>query len=123
MSLPKEPRQKMINIMYLVLTAMLALNVSSEIINAFKIVNSSIKQSNKIIAEKNFEIYRSFDALATEPRTMEKVAIWKPKAEQIKKLSADMYDYIEELQRELKKESRLKIVDGVETFSYDNLNV
>src|SRR4029078_3958687 len=31
-------------------------------------------------------------------------------------------DYIEELQRELKKESRLEIVDGVETFSYDNLN-
>jgi hypothetical protein len=42
MSLPKEPRQRMINFMYLVLTAMLALNVSSEIINAFKIVNSSL---------------------------------------------------------------------------------
>ncbi len=35
MALPKEPRQKMINIMYLVLTALLALNVSSEILNAF----------------------------------------------------------------------------------------
>ena len=36
MSLPKEPRQLMINLMYLVLTAMLALNVSSEILHAFK---------------------------------------------------------------------------------------
>ena len=41
MSLPKEPRQKMINMMYLVLTALLALNVSAEILNAFKTVNRS----------------------------------------------------------------------------------
>ena len=42
MSLPKEPRQKMINLMYLVLTAMLALNISVEILNAFKIVDNSL---------------------------------------------------------------------------------
>jgi len=36
MSIPKEPRQIMINLMYLVLTALLALNVSNEILNAFK---------------------------------------------------------------------------------------
>ena len=53
MSLPKEPRQKMINMMYLVLTALLALNVSSEILNAFKTVNTSITTSNTIITDKN----------------------------------------------------------------------
>ena len=42
MALPKEPRQKMINLMYLVLTALLALNVSAEILNAFKTVNNSL---------------------------------------------------------------------------------
>ena len=47
MSLPKEPRQKMINIMYLVLTALLALNVSSEILNAFKTVNKSLENTNE----------------------------------------------------------------------------
>ena len=36
MSIPKEPRQIMINLMYLVLTAMLALNVSSEIITCLQ---------------------------------------------------------------------------------------
>ena len=46
MALPKEPRQKMINIMYLVLTAILALNVSAEILNAFKVVDSSLSKSN-----------------------------------------------------------------------------
>ena len=49
MALPKEPRQKMINIMYLVLTALLALNVSSEILNAFKVVDASLITSNGVI--------------------------------------------------------------------------
>ena len=46
MSIPKEPRQIMINIMYLVLTALLALNVSAEIFNAFKVVDKSMAKSN-----------------------------------------------------------------------------
>ena len=45
MSIPKEPRQLMINLMYLVLTAMLALNVSAEIMNAFKVIDDSLKES------------------------------------------------------------------------------
>ena len=49
MSLPKEPRQKMINMMYLVLTALLALNVSSEILNAFKTVNNRITSANGVL--------------------------------------------------------------------------
>ena len=53
MSIPKEPRQLMINIMYLVLTAMLALNVSAEIFNAFKIVDKGLIKSNKTIEESN----------------------------------------------------------------------
>ena len=58
MSLPKEPRQKMINMMYLVLTAMLALNVSSEILNAFKTVNNSLLNSNTAIDTKNETIFK-----------------------------------------------------------------
>ncbi|MBL7746637.1 MAG: hypothetical protein JNM19_04375, partial [Chitinophagaceae bacterium] len=45
MSLPKEPRQKMINIMYLVLTALLAINISAEILNAFKTIDESLKKT------------------------------------------------------------------------------
>ena len=60
MSMPKEPRQKMINIMYLVLTALLALNVSSEIINAFKTINNSLKTSNDNVEAKNQIIFKSF---------------------------------------------------------------
>ena len=53
MSIPKEPRQLMINLMYLVLTAMLALNVSAEIINAFFMIDRGIEGSNKVIDESN----------------------------------------------------------------------
>ncbi len=49
MAIPKEPRQLMINLMYLVLTAMLALNVSAEIINAFFMLDKGIKHTNEIV--------------------------------------------------------------------------
>ena len=49
MAIPKEPRQLMINIMYLVLTALLALNVSAEIFNAFKMVDKGLVESNKVL--------------------------------------------------------------------------
>ena len=53
----------MINFMYLVLTAMLALNVSAEILNAFDIVNISITNSNESIASKNAKTYKQFEKL------------------------------------------------------------
>ena len=53
MSIPKEPRQLMVNLMYLVLTALLALNVSAEILNAFNTVNKGIGDSNELLNSKN----------------------------------------------------------------------
>jgi gliding motility-associated protein GldM len=122
MGLPKEPRQKMINMMYLVLTALLALNVSSEILNAFKVVNVSIANSNAVITEKNNATYSSFADKAKDPQTAAKAAIWAPKAEEVKKISADLYNYIENIKTEMKKKSKLEIKDGVEHYSEDNLD-
>jgi len=51
MSIPKEPRQLMINLMYLVLTALLALNVSAEVMNAFFDLDKSLKNSNELTEE------------------------------------------------------------------------
>lgn len=48
MSIPKEPRQLMINLMYLVLTALLALNVSAEVMNAFFDLDKSLVTSNSL---------------------------------------------------------------------------
>ncbi|PSL49599.1 gliding motility-associated protein GldM [Chitinophaga niastensis] len=103
MALPKDPRQKMINIMYLVLTAMLALNVSAEILNAFSIVNNSINTSNKSLTDKNNFIYSQFEAQMKENAA--KVAPLKAKADQVKKLSTSMFDYIESLKETIINES------------------
>ena len=53
MSIPKEPRQLMINIMYLVLTALLALNVSAEIFNAFEMVDEGLTTANSSLDASN----------------------------------------------------------------------
>ncbi len=122
MSLPKEPRQKMINMMYLVLTALLALNVSSEILNAFKTVNNSILHANLVVDDKNATTFKSFQSKLKKPETAEKAAIWWPKAEQAKKLSEGMSKYIEDLKTDLKTAAKgEKLGTPDETFSDDDL--
>ncbi len=122
MSLPKEPRQKMINFMYLVLTAMLALNVSSEILNAFKTVDHSLKTATEIVERKNTDVFKSFKRKFDDPKTHEKAAIWMPKAEKAKVLADEVYTYIEALKADLKKESGLKTENGQESFKEDDLD-
>lgn len=122
MALPKEPRQKMINIMYLVLTAILALNVSAEILEAFKTVDTSLKNSTASIQKSNELLYKSLEDKLADPQSAEKAKIWMPKAEQAKKLSEDMNNYIESLKMDLKKNAGLTTKDGKESFKEDNLD-
>jgi len=121
MSLPKEPRQKMINLMYLVLTAMLALNVSSEILNAFKTVNNSLNNANTIIDNKNQAISKSFEEMVNDPKTKDKALIYKPEADKARKIADDVYNYIDGLKTELKKEAGSHIENGEEKFAEENL--
>lgn len=58
---PETPRQKMIGMMYLFLTAMLALNVSGELLNAFILVDDSIKQTIRTVEGKNKILYYKFE--------------------------------------------------------------
>ena len=122
MSLPKEPRQKMINIMYLVLTALLALNVSSEILNAFKTIEHSLTNANVIVQKKNTDIIKSLQKKLEDPKTADKAAIWAPKAQQAQALSDALYNYIETLKHDLKVESGLKIKEGVEEYNDHDLS-
>jgi gliding motility-associated protein GldM len=117
MSLPKEPRQKMINMMYLVLTALLALNVSVEVLNAFKTVNASIEKSNRVVDQKNTMTYSSFEASLKDPQTAAKAAIWAPKADQVKKLSSDLTTYLEALKTKLISESNPQMKDGKQEYT------
>lgn len=122
MSIPKEPRQKMINMMYLVLTALLALNVSAEILNAFKTVNNSIIQSNTVVAEKNNLTYQSFDQKLKDPQTAALAQVWAPKAQEVKKLSSDVYNLIEQLKGQLIEESSPSMKDGVKEYNISSLD-
>lgn len=109
--------------MYLVLTALLALNVSSEILNAFKTVNNSLLSSNKAIDEKNSTIAKSFDELIKDPTSKERAIVWKPKSEQAHQLAEDVTKYIENLKEELMKASKLVVdKEGKKSFSLDNLD-
>lgn len=128
MALPREPRQKMINVMYLVLTAILALNVSNEVITAFKVVDQSLRTSNEIIGEGNETLYKSLEAKLADPQSAEKAKIWEPKAMQAREYSTQMYNYIEGLKKELKVAADLqmrwddKAKDSVEDYREDNLD-
>src|SRR4051812_30557158 len=97
MSLPREPRQKMINMMYLVLTALLALNVSAEILNAFKTVNKSLENTNTTVNKSTETIMKSLDDKRHDPSSAAKAEIWYPKAKQAQDLSKDIFNYLQGL--------------------------
>src|ERR1700682_636526 len=123
MSLPKEPRQKMINMMYLVLTALLALNVSAEILNAFKTVNNSITTSNSVVSQKNDLTYSAFTKALNDLQTKANAEIWAPKGFKIQKLSSEMYNTLNGMKQRLKMESQLEIKkDGSEKYNDANLD-
>ena len=94
MSIPKEPRQLMINIMYLVLTAMLALNVSAEIFNAFKIVDKGLIKSNKALEESNKALPELIRDGAKKKKALEQYA---ERIEPSQELSKTMTQEIEDI--------------------------
>ncbi|HXB05982.1 MAG TPA: GldM family protein [Puia sp.] len=124
MSLPKEPRQKMINMMYLVLTALLALNVSVEVLNAFRTVNNSIEKSNKVIDEKNKMTYDAFEHELADGKTAALAKIWAPPAQNVQKLSAALTGYLDSMKEKLINESnpKEKDKDGKREYTYGNLD-
>ncbi|MBL7683565.1 MAG: gliding motility protein GldM [Flavipsychrobacter sp.] len=105
MSMPKEPRQLMINLMYLVLTAMLALNVSSEILHAFQTINQSITSSNSSIEEKNKKLYDGLDEQESQEASRDRVKPYNDKAKQVKADAAEMIKYLEEWKEKVIQES------------------
>jgi gliding motility-associated protein GldM len=124
MALPKEPRQKMINLMYLVLTALLALNVSAEILNAFKTVERSLTTTNNTINESTSTIMKSLQEKMSEAETAEKAKIWYPKAEAAVRLTAGLNEYINSLKAQIMKEADFDPKrKGDSTFKEDNQDV
>jgi len=94
----ETPRQKMIGMMYLVLTALLAMNVAKNVLDIFVVVNESLERSNKSFADNSNRVMKSFeDAKASNPSAVPYYA----KAVDAKKLTTDLFDYMEKLKHEL----------------------
>ena len=86
---PISPRQKMINLMYVVLMAMLALNVSTEVLNGFSVVEESLNRTTANSSKENASIYSDFEAqMKLNPG---KVKAWFDKAVAVRKTFFGMY--------------------------------
>lgn len=92
-----SPRQKMINMMYLVLTALLAMNVSREVLDAFYDVMVSQEHSIETVEHQNESIYAAFEAAAAENPV--KAGPWRDKANEVKKRSSEVYDLIDGMKK------------------------
>jgi gliding motility-associated protein GldM len=99
MSIPKEPRQLMINLMYLVLTAMLALNVSAKIINAFFVINSGIKNSNAIFDDSNLITMSALEKNVEQDRGRYQPLL--DVAKEVQQISKEFNAYVESLRTEM----------------------
>lgn len=98
------PRQKMIGMMYLVLTALLAMNVSKDILNAFVTVNDGLEKTKHNFKEKNADQYSEFEASYQENRV--KVKPFYDKAMAIKKVANEVVEHIDKI--------KVEIIAGIE---------
>ena len=95
----ESPRQKMIGMMYLVLTALLAMNVSKEILNSFIIVNNGLLKTNQNFDVKNSVTYNAFEMAKLNDEV--KVKKFYDRAQTAKKLSEELDKEIKQIKREL----------------------
>jgi len=103
---PETPRQKMIGMMYLVLTAMLALNVSKEILNAFVTVSDALERTNGNFQDKSSTTYDMF-AKSAEQQPAKAGPLYE-KALLVRKASNELVDYVQNVKVEL-----FSAVDGM----------
>ena len=104
---PISPRQKMINLMYVVLMAMLALNVSSDVLNGFSLVDKSLQTTTRNATQVNQGIYDDFEEqMQANPK---KVKEWYDKTQLVRQMSDSLYNFAEEL-----KELIVRRSDGKE---------
>lgn len=121
---PETPRQRMIGMMYLVLIALMALNVSSEILNGFKLVDDSLHTSTLSIEEQNAVLYREFDLMYEN--NPQKVGEWLEKAKIVQKEADDLYNYIHNFKVEILKLADKDKADTIEArkiFKKEDLNI
>lgn len=98
-----SPRQKMINLMYVVLMAMLALNVSSDVLKGFTLVSDKLELSTSNAAQINEGLYKELaEQMKANPA---KAKVWYEKGQHVRQISDDLFNYAEELKAGIVKKS------------------
>ncbi|MGB1103340.1 MAG: hypothetical protein ACPG21_06895 [Crocinitomicaceae bacterium] len=94
----QTPRQKMIGMMYLVLTALLVLNVTKEVVNAFVTINDKLDQSATIIDDKVNKDYLAFEmkrmTLIAKKADLIVCNMWKSKADTLRSATGELVSYL-----------------------------
>jgi gliding motility-associated protein GldM len=118
MSHAKEtPRQKMIGMMYLVLTCLLALNVSKEVLEGFVTINDSIESTNKNFETNTRLMMESLEEAISKGRN--EVRPYYEKSKETVKLSDAVFNYVDVLKKEVKKYT--EDVPGADTMRLSSI--
>lgn len=116
---PPSARQKMINLMYIVLLAMLAMNISSDVLNGFTIVEESLSKSSTNATLQNEAVYREF--AAADSINHEKVGEWYNKALYVKQISDSLFTFADELKTLIAIQADGKDADVAEIKNKEDL--
>lgn len=107
----ETPRQKMIGMMYLVLTALLALNVSSAILEKFAIVNTTLED---LVAEDQSKNSKKLDGIVSATSKEPKVLDAKEKAKKVREITKTMVSYLDVVKKKIATGSGKKALEGEE---------
>jgi gliding motility-associated protein GldM len=106
----ETPRQKMIGMMYLFLTAMLAINVSKEVLDSFVLVNDSLTVTVENFKTKNQKMYADFEK--QKALNEAKVSKWNDLAQQVRVKAEELSDYLKGIKIEL-----VTVAEGPKTLA------
>jgi len=109
-----SPRQKMINLMYIVFLAMVALNVSSDVLSGFKHVEDALDASNQGAQTRNSKLFEEFTAL--KEKNADKAGRWYDYAIVARKEAAQVYALVDSIKLQI-----VQMADGKEDVDLDNI--
>jgi gliding motility-associated protein GldM len=122
MSAGGTPRQKMIGMMYLVLTALLAMNVSKSILDSFVIVNEGLEKTTENFGEKNKHSYDEFSRAMKDEKTQAKAKPFNDLAMDVKKKCEELVKYVDEMKSLAIAETDKKEKSVADTISLRNID-
>jgi gliding motility-associated protein GldM len=108
----ETPRQKMIGMMYLVLMALLALNVSNEVLNAFSVLDRGLTSTKETLEQTNGQVMSKFQQQNSINES--KVGRWYSIAKEVEEKAKEIVDFIQERKIEIVKEADGEDAEAIE---------